>query len=469
MYLTKRIVTYKLNDDCHLLINSLSGALDIVDGKVHSALRDLWRGDYGAHVQFDSPVEARLRERFYLFDTPEKEAECVEQLYAGMEQRRESEPVQFAICPTYACNLRCVYCFEGDLTTKPMQIMTAEQVDQAFRAIAAIKEEFHPSGNAHIILFGGEPLLRPTYACVSKILDKVAQHGYEAEVVTNGVQADEFVDLFKAHRGVINQIQITLDGTREVHDKRRIHRGGTGTFDEIAANIERLLEDQLPVTVRINVDKENIDSLPALMELVEERGWNLYPNFSCYMFPVTAHGDVEKATTLEEDKLLYELQRMFQGEGGTLPSFALYGFKVLGHVASVLAPDSISFKMPPLFTYCEANGLRYFAFGPDGNIYPCGQAIGQPDMAIGRFSPDLELQGQKCKDWATRSVMSIPQCRECPIATLCGGGCAYGAYKQTGSVMMPNCQNCSRTLNAYIEHMRETILRRYAGSVEPRE
>lgn len=469
MYLTKRIVTYKLDLDRHLLINTLSGALDIVDEKVHRTLKNLWTGNSDAHLQLEHPVKDRLCERFYLFDTAEDEAKCVEDLYAGMKERRECQPVQFAICPTYACNLRCVYCFEGDLTAKPMQIMTPEQVDQAFRAIDAIKEEFHPSANAHIILFGGEPLLRHAYGCVSKILERVSERGYGAEVVTNGVQAEHFADLFAAHKGVINQIQITLDGPPGIHDKRRMHRGGTGTFDEVTANIQRLLDDQLPVTVRINVDAKNIDSLPELMELMEERGWNLYPNFSCYMFPVTAHADAEKTNTLGEDKLLYELQHMFRGEGSALPSFALYGFKVLGHVASVLAPDSISLKMPPLFTYCEANGLRYFAFGPDGNVYPCGQAIGQPDLAIGRFYPELELQDQKCKDWATRSVLAIPQCRECPIATLCGGGCAYGAYKQTGSVMMPNCQNCSATLNAYVEHMRENILKRYAGAVESEE
>jgi len=360
-------------------------------------------------VHLDPSVEARLRKRLYLFDTPEDEDRYFQLLFMAMGQRRESAPVQFSICPTYACNLRCVYCFEGELITGPIKIMTREQVDGAFRAIEAIREQFHPSTkDAHIILFGGEPLLRPTYLCVRRILSRAAELGYGAEVVTNGVQVGLFMDLFHTNRAVIKNIQITIDGPAGVHDRRRMYKNGAGTFNAITANVESLLESQLPVTVRINVDKNNIAHVPQLIQFMEDQGWTLYPNFSCYIYPVTAYSDPEQANILHEDQLLYELQRMFRDGGNSLPSFALYGFKVLGHVASVMAPESISLRMPPLYTYCEANGLRYFAFGPDGYIYPCGQSVGQKAMAIGRFHPKLELWQEQCKEWATRSVITIP-------------------------------------------------------------
>lgn len=462
MYFTKKILVKQLNDDHHLLINTLSGAVDIVDNTVWEGIQEILAHETDNPcivTHLDSAVEARLRQRLYLFNTLEDEAQYRENLFMTMTQElRESMPLQFAICPTFSCNLRCTYCFEGDLTMKPVKIMTPEQVELAFQAIETIKSQVHSSSNAHVILFGGEPLLQPTYSCVEEVLKIADEQDYSVEVVTNGVQLGSFVDLFDKKRTSIGQIQVTIDGPMDIHNKRRMYKSGDGTFNKIVKNVEHLLEVNLPVNVRINVDQDNINHLPELIEFMEERGWVLYPKFSCYVYPVTAYNNPDKANLLHEDQLLYKLQRMFQAEGGALPAFALYGFKVLGHIASVLSPESISLDMPPLFTYCEANGLRYFAFGSDGYIYPCGQSVGQIPLAIGRYDPQLELWSKQCEMWANRSVMTMPQCQECAIATLCGGGCAYGAYLQTGSVSMPNCQNSKETLDAYLEHMKEHLV-----------
>jgi uncharacterized protein len=469
MHFTKRTISYQLDSDHHLLINTLSGALDIVDGQVYKTAQGLATGDLDTALQLGPELEARFRKRFYLFDTEAEETAYCEALFKAMKQRLEKEPLQFAICPTYACNLRCTYCFEGQLTAGPVKIMTEDQLDHAFQSIEVLRDRFHPSSEARVILFGGEPLLRPAHSCVEQILLRSAQKGYGVDIVTNGVDAGHFADLLSAHRAAIKQIQITLDGPQEVHDQRRMFKGGEGTFKKITANVQKLLELGLPVTVRVNVDKDNVEQLPQLVEFIDQQGWNLFPNFSCYIFPVTAHSEEVAAHTLEEDKLLAKVQLMFQGEGKALPAFAVYGFKVLGHVASVIAPESISLKMPPLFTYCEANGLRYFGFGPDGMIYPCGQTIGQKDLAIGSYYPTLDLQERRCGDWQTRSVLTIPGCKECPIATLCGGGCAYGAYKQTSSILNPNCQSCGSVLEAYLGNMKEYLLHRYSGVLSLQE
>lgn len=461
MYCTRRLLTYELGQDRYLLINTLSGALDILDGNTWGALSRLDTDEPLSGNGLTTEVETRLRRRLYLFDTTEAEAQCLQDLIEVTRQRRNNEPVQFVVCPTYACNLGCSYCFEGDIARGPMKVMSQEQVDDAFQAIDAILAQFYPSARGHVVLFGGEPLLRPTRDCVQAILAQAAVRESSVDVVTNGVQATDFLDLFEAHKAAIEQIQITLDGPAEVHDRRRMHRNGAGTFDAIVEAVDQLLERQLPVTIRVNVDDENLASLPALIEFMESRGWTLYPHFATYIFPVTTYGDSERGGLLHEDRLLYELQCMFQGERNTLPSFALYGFKVLGHVASVIDPASLRLRMPPLLTYCEANGLRYFAFGPDGYIYPCGQSVGRVDMAIGRFSPNLELWPAQCDEWRTRSVMTIPKCRECPIATLCGGGCAYAAYRRTGSVLTPNCQHSQATLDAYLERMKPHIAQKY--------
>src|SRR6516164_7873196 len=170
MHFTKRTISYQLDSDHHLLINTLSGALDIVDGQVYKTAQGLATGDLDTALQLGPELEARFRKRFYLFDTEAEEAAYCEALFKAMKQRLEKEPLQFAICPTYACNLRCTYCFEGQLTAGPVKIMTEDQLDHAFQSIEVLRDRFHPSSEARVILFGGEPLLRPAHSCVEQIL-----------------------------------------------------------------------------------------------------------------------------------------------------------------------------------------------------------------------------------------------------------------------------------------------------------
>ncbi|MFZ0774535.1 MAG: radical SAM protein [Candidatus Sulfotelmatobacter sp.] len=465
MYLTKKMISYELDAEHSLLINTLSGAIDLADPHVQGVLRDLRADNPDSRPALSEELESHLRRRNYLFDSEEDEARHTRELFAAMKQRLEEEPVQFAICPTYACNLACTYCFEGELTSRPMRVMKKEQIENAFRAIELLRDRFHPGSNGHVILFGGEPLLQPTRSGVESILMLASAKGYGVDVVTNGVEAGEFADLLRAHKEIVKQVQITLDGPQEIHDRRRPFRGGMGSFEGIRKNVQQLLELDLPVTVRINVDNDNVQFLAELVEFLDQQGWNLFPNFSFYIFPVSSYGDEGRRAKVAEDKLLAQVQMMFQGEGQALPAFALHGFRVLGHVASVIAPESISLKMPPLFTYCEANGLRYFGFGPDGVIYPCGQTIGQKDLAIGKFDPDFELNESACEQWLRRSVLTIPECQACPLATLCGGGCAYGSLKRTASILSPNCQDCGPVLYAYLDRMKEYMVRRYSGAL----
>lgn len=459
MYLTRRLVLHKLQGSSEqVVINTLSGAIDLVDDSVAAVLKQTLGGGTQALDGLNPEYLKHLRERYYVFETPEEEAECFERLYQRMVQLWRKEPVRFVICPTFTCNMHCVYCFEGEITRGRMNLLEPEQLEEVFTAIERIRKRFYPSAPALLTLFGGEPLMRPTRPCIALVLQYARSRGLSVDVVTNGLEAGHFLDLLEAHRDQIHQIQITLDGPELVHDHRRMRRGGQGTFAAITANVNRLIECGLPVTIRINVDKGNIEALPMLIQYFEEQGWTLHPHFACYVYPVMDYTQPKPEGALREDELLFKLQRLFRREGRALPAFALHGFKVLGHVASVIDPKAVPIQMPPLFTFCEANGLRYFAFGPDGYIYPCGQCIGRPPFAIGVFEPEFNLWEDRCREWQERSVRTIPQCRVCPIATLCGGGCAYAAWMHTGSLLEPDCRRSYEILNAYLEHMSPFIL-----------
>jgi len=55
---------------------------------------------------------------------------------------------------------------------------------------------------------------------------------------------------------------VTLDGPPEIHDRRRVLHNGLGTFARVAAGIDALLAAQIPVNLRVVVDRENLPTLP---------------------------------------------------------------------------------------------------------------------------------------------------------------------------------------------------------------
>jgi uncharacterized protein len=75
------------------------------------------------------------------------------------------------------------------------------------------------------------------------------------------------VEQFKNLR--LSFIQITLDGPQDVHDKRRPLKSGQGTFEKILTNIEENIDIMPNVSLRINVDKENVSRVNEILDELE--------------------------------------------------------------------------------------------------------------------------------------------------------------------------------------------------------
>src|SRR5271166_6753965 len=110
MIVTRYVFTYRVADDKYLLINSLSGAVDLVDRKVVQAFSSIRRGAVPA-LPADT-IEA-LSHRGYLYASQSQEADVVDRAVGLNEQfRAHDQSLCFVLCPTISCNLRCPYCFE---------------------------------------------------------------------------------------------------------------------------------------------------------------------------------------------------------------------------------------------------------------------------------------------------------------------------------------------------------------------
>jgi uncharacterized protein len=430
--LTRRI-TIPLENGEYLLINPYAGLADVIDAET---LQMLSSGQVDPHAE----ITRILKRRGHLVEEGEEE-DTNRELKKISEQQHKALSQQNAhiIIPTYSCNLRCPYCFEKHIKRdqKWQKLIDLKTIDILFEAIQQVDKK--PKGE--IALYGGEPLQVRTKSIIEYILQKGDNLGYSCRIVTNGADLYHFVPLLS--QVAISKIQVTLDGPKAVHDKRRYRKGKIGTFDDISKGIDLALDYDLPVGIRINVDSENIEYLPEFAEFYKAK-W--YP--AVYAFATNVHasecaGYSPLIPAKEFTKKCIELFSKDSRMDVLLETFS-YPNVLLEHLFAEK-------PFQPRFWACGAH-TSLLVYDPFGDIYPCLECVGNEIHKIGQYKPTLAFNDM-FHTWRNRTVFAIPECRECNLAYFCGGGCAYQAYIHTGDLYNPYCEKIKFSLQYEVPYL----------------
>jgi uncharacterized protein len=431
--LRKRI-TVELPDGKYLLINPYSGLADIIDSETYDLLES-------ESVDATHEVLNILKLRGHLVEEGEED-DLFEYLrvYAQELHKEACKKNHHLIIPTYHCNLTCPYCFEKHLYRKGTDlhtVMNEQTVDSLFEAILSLDSE---AAEKCIELYGGEPLQVRNFPIIEYILRKGDQNGYTFRAITNGADFYHFVPLLSEFD--FQEVQITLDGPKEVHDQRRFRKGGT--FDDIVKGIDLALEYDIPIRIRINVDYENIESIPELAEFYVEKGW--FPKVKASITSVYASECVEYPSVIPlEDVPRKIIDLFFKDERMKVFSDTFKGLNfLLGHLF-------LGEEFHHHFWACNAHTTLLF-YDPFGDIYACGEAVGHPEHTIGKYMPVLQFN-DNYYHWRNRTVFALPECMECNLAFFCGGGCAYKAYEKTHSLYNPYCENSKFSLKYEVPYL----------------
>lgn len=441
-----------------LVVHGYTGAFDKVSTRVatylrakedHRAPKPLY-GDWAPDPEVvttpglpDGHIEVLLRRGYLTYLTREEELRRFTRVADGVHGQQIFPG--YILMPTYDCNLRCFYCFQDHMRTDPkfaylLKRMTIPMADRIFDAMPQI-EALHgiapDSGYARpITLFGGEPLLRENRDLIEHIFRRAKDGGtLGINAVTNGTDLDAYQDLLGPDG--ISQLQITIDGVPEEHDRRRVYPDGRGSFAAIAANIDLALKRETRVNVRMNIDRNNVQDLPVLARIFEDRGWSEDPCFLAYTAPVHASNDKtdrentfsswELDQALDELRARYPVMRIIRRPDDQLRSRVLSIFMSGDHPG--LQP-----------TYCGAHTGMY-VIDRFGDLYACWERTGNAKIRIGRIRPDaaVEIDETNSSMWRTRTVTSNPVCRQCRYALYCGGGCAVLAEGRKGRIDRNYC------------------------------
>jgi uncharacterized protein len=246
-------------------------------------------------------------------------------------------------------------------------------------------------------------------------------------------------------------LQITLDGFRDVHDRRRFTKEGLPTFERICEGIKLSLDQRCSVVVRTNVDRSNLESLVDLNSFYIQQGWDKLPNFHPYACITKDWGKEDLFTPLDFLKASEEVFHRSQDRKLIVTSLGMDKcFSVL------LEPGNIPCLRPH---YCAPN-IGNYIFSPDGCIYTCWEEIGLEHGKIGKYSQTLEWNEELAQEWVSRYIANMPECLNCPYALICGGGCAKQARKLSGDILSAHCNQFKETFqrvapSVYRDHLKQ--------------
>lgn len=410
------VISIKLEESNgkYLLIQGYTGAIDIVKESIALKLEN---NDIAGLPEVTLQT---LRSRGYITDrTKEEKVGYVERIAHALHKRDKILYKSFTWVVTYNCNFRCPYCFEKreNKDSSHRIVFTKEQVDRTFAAMNEI-EHRKQLQNPIITLYGGEPLLKENKEIVTYIVREGKNRGYKFHAITNGYDLDSFLDLLSP--GLICQLQITIDGTKKLHNQKRKHFEDPDSFDKIISNIKLIFQRKLNVNIhiRINVDNHNLNDFKALYSYFGQIGFLAYKNFKVYSALIQNNGEVQGQDKNDVD-FLSESEYLKGNENmGTISSCAGYNM-IYKKIHLALTSKR---AMPLTAVYCAAQTGEY-VFTPLKEIYPCWEVVGDKNFQIGTIGHNsITWDEEELKKWHSHDVASFT-CKYCKYVFLCGGGC----------------------------------------------
>lgn len=161
----------------------------------------------------------------------------------------ENAPVSVQLELTWRCNWRCVHCYQDDHRTEALDTGRLLRLWQELRA----------AGCWHVILTGGEPLVRDD---IVVLVERARRAGLALTVYTNAHAIDETRAEWLADH--VAAVEVTLlAGEASVHDRLAQVRG---SFTRALAGIEYLRRAGVYVLVKTPLLSPALPTLSALRE-----------------------------------------------------------------------------------------------------------------------------------------------------------------------------------------------------------
>lgn len=160
------------------------------------------------------------------------------------------QPVTCVWEVTMGCNMRCGHCGSSCEGALPGELNTEEAL--------VLCDQIADLGLRWVTLSGGEPLTRKD---IDRIVKRLSDNGVIVNMITNGwLLQEEMVDKLK--KSGIATVAISIDGTREIHNKIRKENA----FEHAESAFRLLREHGIKTGAVTTITNQNIHILGELKE-----------------------------------------------------------------------------------------------------------------------------------------------------------------------------------------------------------
>ncbi len=417
-------------------------ALDVGSGAVMS-LDDI---AYDALSLFldepDADIVERLSQKYQRGDVEETVAELKQLIadgyldtsddYSGVKPADAGVVKAMCLHAAHDCNLRCKYCFAdtGEYHMHSRSLLSAETGKKALDWLVSHSGNRR---NLEVDFFGGEPLMN--FGVIKEVVaygrELEKKHGkvFKFTTTTNAVlMNDEIMDFLNRE---MDNVVISIDGRRDVHDRMRPTPNGKGSYDLIIEKAKEFAKrrGQQRYYLRGTFTRYNLDFSEDVFHLADMGFEQLS------IEPVVTDESHDYAIRESDLPQVYDeyerLARKYVAYRRDGKWFNFFHFMV-----DLTGGPCLKKRL----TGCGA-GNEYVAVTAEGDIYPCHQFVGREGMRMGSVldgSFDTQMQSR----FQQNTVLTKEKCSKCWARFYCSGGCQANAHAFNGDISKPYEMEC---------------------------
>ncbi len=416
--------TFKYKEKCfYFLWDVESGSLSVVDKIAFLYAKNRYESLDETELLEFSKVDADVSKELEAeFDELEKE-NILNSKPLLTEFKKNADHIK-ALCLhiCHDCNLRCKYCFAKDGTYNTERDYMSYNVGK--NAIDLLIANSGSRENLEVDFFGGEPLMN--LQVVKDIVKyateqaKIFKKKFAFTMTTNCVLLND--DNIKWLNEVMDNIVLSIDGRKEVHDAVRLTPNGKSAYNTILKNSLAVKDARgdKKYYVRGTFTADNLDFASDILEL-NDQGFDqisIEPVVLPDESPMALKECHIPSIVAEYEKLATEYIERRNNKSGKWFNF----FHFMIDLEHGPCPNK-------RLTGCGA-GTEYLAVTPTGDIYPCHQFVGIDGFKLGDVFSGVIRQDIR-EDFANVNVLNKKHCEDCFAKYYCGGGCVANAYNFT--------------------------------------
>ena len=421
---------YKL-DKYNIVVDVGSGSIHVVDDVAYDIISMYESKSENEIIDFIIKKYNETEEEIKLCLDDIKELKDGEKLFASEDYAltainfKADNSVVKALCLhiAHTCNLNCSYCFASQGKYKGKDaLMTYEVGKQAFDFLIA---NSGTRKNLEVDFFGGEPLMNfnviKKLVAYARSIEKEHNKNFRFTLTTNGVLIDD--DVIDFANKEMDNVVLSLDGRKEIHDHFRVNYKGEGSYDLILPKFKKMVEKRNGKNyyIRGTFTHNNPDFTKDIFHMADLGFTELS------MEPVVCPDTDPYALTESDKTILFEQYEILANEMIKRKKdgnpFTFY------HYMLDLSSGPCIYKR---VSGC-GSGSEYFAVTPNGDLYPCHQFVNHKEYLMGNVWDGVHAK-EKQDEFKSCNVYSREECKSCWARLYCAGGCAANSFNATGDI-----------------------------------